>query len=89
MDNIEIIYDELKQSQIHIDQHTLAFHINAILDQNKDICSQIRVSDFEQLYSEINITIFGRIISYLACVCKQSESEEAVRHNVRRCVEEF
>ena len=34
MDNIEIIYDELKQNQIQIDQHTLAFHINTILDQN-------------------------------------------------------
>ena len=28
-------------------------------------------------------------MAYLACVYKQSESEEAVRHNVRRCVEEF
>ena len=27
MDNIEIIYDELKRNQIHIDQRTLAFHI--------------------------------------------------------------
>ena len=38
--------------------------------------SQIHVSDFEQLYREINITNFGRIIAYLAYVYKQSESEE-------------
>ena len=50
--------------------------------------SQIHVSDFEQLYREINITNFGRIIAYLAYVYKQSESEETIRHNVRRCVEE-
>ena len=68
MDNIEIIYDELKRNQIHIDQRTLAFHINTILDQNKDMYSQIHVSDFEQLYREINITNFGRIIAYLAYV---------------------
>ena len=37
MDNMEIIYDELKRSQIHIDKHTLTFHINTILNQNKDI----------------------------------------------------
>ena len=37
MHNIEIIYDELKRNQIHIDRHTLAFHINTILNQNKDI----------------------------------------------------
>ena len=89
MDNIEIIYDELKRNQIHIDQHTLTFHIKTILDQNKNMYSQIHVSDFEQLYREINITNFGRIIAYLAYVYKQSESEETVRHNVRRCVEEF
>ena len=88
MDNIEIIYDELKRNQIHIDQRTLAFHINTILGQNKDVYSQIHVSDFEQLYREINITNFGRIIAYLAYVYKQSESEETIRHNVRRCVEE-
>ena len=71
MDNIEIIYDELKRNQIHIDQRTLAFHINTILDQNKDMYSQIHVSDFEQLYRGINITNFGRIIAYLAYVFKQ------------------
>ena len=79
MDNIEIIYDELKRNQIHIDQRTLAFHINTILDQNKDMYSQIHVSDFEQLYREINITNFGRIIAYLAYVYKQSESEETIK----------
>ena len=88
MDNIEIIYDELKRNQIHIDQRTLAFHINTILDQNKDMYSQIHVSDFEQLYREINITNFGRIIAYLAYVYLQTENEETIRHNVRRCVEE-
>ena len=88
MDNIKIIYDELKRNQIHIDQRTLAFHINTILDQNKDIYSQIHVSDFEQLYREINITNFGRIIAYLAYVYLQTENEETIRHNVRRCVEE-
>ena len=86
MDNIEIIYDELKRNQIHIDQRTLAFHINTILDQNKDMYSQIHVSDFEQLYREINITNFGRIIAYY--VYLQTENEETIRHNVRRCVEE-
>ena len=88
MDNVEIIYDELKRNHIHIDKHVLSFHINTILDQNKDMYSQIHVSDFEQLYREINITNFGRIIAYLAYVYKQSESEETIRHNVRKCIEE-
>ena len=50
--------------------------------------SQVRVSDFEQLYREINITNFGRTIAYLAYVYLQTENEETIRHNVRRCVDE-
>ena len=89
MDNVEIIYDELKRNHIHIDKHALSFHIKTILDQNKDMYSQIHVSDFEQLYREINAPNFGRIIAYLACVYLQSEDEETVRRNTRRCVEEL
>ena len=89
MDNIEIIYDELKRNQIHIDKHALSFHINRILNQNKDIYSQIHILDIERLYREINITNFGRTIAYLACVYLQSEDEETVRRNIRRCVEEL
>ena len=63
MDNIEIIYDELKRNQIHIDKHALSFDINRILDQNKDIYFQIRILDNEQLYREINITNFGHTIA--------------------------
>ena len=62
MDNTEKIYDELKRNQLHIDKHALSFHINRILNQNKDIYSQIHILDIEQLYREINITNFGRTI---------------------------
>ena len=30
MDNIDIIFDELKRNEIDIDKHTLSFHINTI-----------------------------------------------------------
>ena len=62
MDNVEIIYDELKRNHIHIDKHALSFHINTILDQNKDMYSQKHVSDFEQLYREMNITMFEGVL---------------------------
>ena len=86
MDNVEIIYDELKRNHIHIDKHGLSFHINRILNQNKDIYSQIHALDIEQLYREINITNFGRTVAYLVRVYLQSEDEETVRRNIRRCV---
>ena len=37
MDNIDIIFDELKRNEIDIDKHTLSFHINTILDRHRDL----------------------------------------------------
>ena len=87
MGNIEIIYDELKQNKIHIDKHALSFHINRILNQNKDIYSQIHILDIEQLYREINITNFGRTIAYLACVYLQSEAMENPSQKCEICAQ--
>ncbi len=88
MDNIDIIFDELTRNKIDIDKQTLSFHINTILNQNRDLYRQTNV-DLEQLYREINITNVGRIFAYLTFVCFQRNSEESIRLNVRRCVEAF
>jgi hypothetical protein len=88
MDNIDIIYDELTRNKIDIDKQTLSFHINTILNRNRDLYREMDV-DLEQLYREINITNVGRIFAYLAFVCFQRNSEESIRLNVRRCVEAF
>ena len=50
MDNIEIYYDELKRNESHIDDIAFYILLNTIFNQNKDIYSQIYVSDYEQLY---------------------------------------
>ncbi len=88
MDNIDIIYDELTRNKIDIDKQTLSFHINTILNRNRDLYREMNV-DFEQLYREINITNVGRIFAYLTFVSFHRDSEESIRLNVRRCVEAF
>ena len=88
MDNIDIIFDELKRNEIDIDKQTLSFHINTILNRNRDLYHEMNV-DLEQLYREINITNVGRIFAYLTFVSFQRNSEESIRLNVRRCVEAF
>ena len=88
MDNIDIIFDELKRNEIDIDKETLSFHINTILNRNRDLYREMNV-DLEQLYREINITNVGRIFAYLTFVSFQRNSEESIRLNVRRCVEAF
>jgi hypothetical protein len=37
MDNIDIIFDELKRNEIGIDKQTLSFHINTTINQHRDI----------------------------------------------------
>ncbi len=88
MDNIDIIYDELTRNKIDIDKQTLSFHINTILNRNRDLYREMNV-DLERLYREINITNVGRIFAYLTFVSFQRHSEESIRLNVRRCVEAF
>ena len=81
MDNIEVIYDELKQNQIHIDKHGCLIISHKQNSQSKQRCifSNTYILDIEQLYREINITNFGRTIAYLACVYLQSDDEKTVR----------
>jgi hypothetical protein len=87
MNNINIIFDELRQNEI--DKQTLSFHINAILDHHRDLYREVSVHglNLDQVYREINMTNFGRIFAYLALVCMQSDNEESVL-DVRKTVQQ-
>jgi hypothetical protein len=37
MDNIDIIFDELKPNEIDIDKQTLSFHINTMINQHRGL----------------------------------------------------
>jgi hypothetical protein len=37
MDNIDIIFDELKRNEIDIDKQTLSFHINTMINQHRGL----------------------------------------------------
>jgi hypothetical protein len=91
MNNINIIFDELRQNEIFIDKQTLLFHINTILDHHQGLYREVSAHslNLDQVYREINMTNFGRIFSYLALVCMQGDNEESVREHVRKTVEAF
>jgi hypothetical protein len=74
----------LKRNEIDVDKQTLLFHINTI-NQHRDLYREMntRGLNLEQVYREINVTNFGRIIAYLAFICLQNDSEESIRHNNR------
>ena len=83
MDNIDIIFDELKQNEI--DKQTLSFHIYTMINQHRDIYREMNTRDLnlEQVYREINVTNFGCIIAYLAFVCLQNDNEESIGDHVQ------
>ena len=64
MDNIDIIFDELKRNEIDIDKQTLSFHINTILDRHRDLYRAVNARDLnlDQIYREINVTNFGLLL---------------------------
>ena len=70
MDHIYIIYGELKRNEIVIDKEPLSFHINITINQHRDKNREMntRALNLEQVYREINVTNFGRIITSLALV---------------------
>ena len=70
MDNIDIIFDELKRNEIDIDKQTLPFHINTMINKHRYIYGETNTHNLnlEQIYREINVTNFGCIIAYLALI---------------------
>ena len=81
MDNVDNYFDEFKQNEIDVDKQTLSFHINTI-NQHRDLYCEMntRGLNLEQVYRDINVTNFGRIIAYLASICLRNNSEESIRH---------
>ena len=60
-----------------------------MIHKHRDIYRETKTRDLnlEQIYREINVTNFGRIIAYLAFVCLQNDNEESIRHNVQKTIE--
>jgi hypothetical protein len=81
MDDIDIIFDELKRNEIDIYKRILSFHINTMINQDRELYREVNTHDLnlEQVYREINVTNFGRIITYLAFLCLKNYSEESIR----------
>ena len=63
MDNVDNYFDEFKQNEIDVDKQTLSFHINTI-NQHRDLCREMntRGQNLEQVYRDINVTNFCRIV---------------------------
>ena len=96
---MDIIWEELKSNDIDIDKDMLSFYISKCLDEHEELYGAIIIqiegdnlpNSLCNIYAEMALNNFGRIMSYLTLVYKFADSldEETTREAVRRTVEEF
>ena len=87
---MEVIADELKKNDVHIDTETLSEHIQYILGNYRDCYNESveRLTKEELLldvFHEMNVNTLGRAMSYLTLVYRMSHisKEDTVRQAVR------
>ena len=88
---MDVIANELLENGIDIDASALFRHINYVLDDHKDLyntmANRLNSNDLRDVFNEMNVNNFGRVVAYLALVYRMNISEEAaIREAVRLVV---
>ena len=82
--------DELQKNNVNIDIVILSLHINYALGVHKDMYNEManRLNSGELLnvFNEMNVNSFGRVVAYLALVYRMNISEEDVIREAVRLV---
>ena len=93
----EIIWDELQRNNIDTEKDTLYFHMNECLRKHSELYENVRIGvdnlseKLCDIYREMHVVNFGRIIAYLAFVLRISDfcEEHTIREAVKRTLEAF
>ena len=87
---MEVIVDELRKNNVNIDITILSQHINYVLDVHEDLYNEManRLNSDELLnvFNEMNVSSFGRVVAYLSLVYRMNISEEDVIREAVRLV---
>ena len=90
---MDIIFDELIKNNVDINRATLSYHIHFCLEHHKTLYEQmvfrIDPKDLVVLFHLINVTNFGRAITYLSLIylLRDSCSEDLIRYAVKLAAE--
>ena len=75
---MDIIWEELKRSNIDINKGMQSFYISKCLDEHREtydsLNDQLSPMCFQAIFEETHVNNFGRIMTYLALVYKVSDS---------------
>ena len=84
---MEVILDELHKNHVDIDETTLSYHINYLLEQHGWLYEQITTcigpSELLVIFIEMNVSNFGHSMIYLTLVYLMEASEDLTRQAVR------
>ena len=92
---MDLIFDELRANGINLDKDTLSRHKNSVLEEQSYVYSHVEtynsLLELNIIYDQIKPINYGRIIVYLALVCKLSRvfDDETLRQAVRRAVSDL
>ena len=83
---MEVIVDELQRNNIDIDIRKLSHHINEIIDRHEALYGEMAVrlnpEDLSNVFTEMNVNSFGRLMAYLTLVYIMDISEDTRRKAV-------
>ena len=85
---MEIITDELRRNDVHINITILSHYIKYILDNHEDFyntaVAQLNSKEIQNVFNEMNVINLGRALTYLTLVYHMNIPEEnSVREAVR------
>ena len=84
---MEIITDELKRNDVHINITILSQYIKYILDNNGDLYNgavdRLNSQEIQNVFNEMNVINLGRALTYLTLVYYMDIPEDSVREAVR------
>ena len=85
---MEIITDELRRNDVHINITILSHYIKYILDNHEDLynsaVARLNSQEIQNVFNEMNVINLGRALTYLTLVYHMNIPEEdSVREAVR------
>ncbi len=84
---IEVILNELQKNGVDIDMRTLSYYVNYLLERHEAMYNQmilnVNPNEIHVVFNMINVTNFGRAMTYLTLVYLMHASEDTTRRAVR------
>jgi hypothetical protein len=84
---MEVILNELQKNGVDIDMRTLSYYVNYLLERHEAMYNQmilnVNPNEIHVVFNMINVTNFGRAMTYLTLVYLMHASEDTTRRAVR------